>query len=127
GVPVVPVSAVGVGLGLKRSEMAMPAGTCLTLRPFDAADASTELSPFGRGAAGMARPGLLAAPEGGGSLLTITFLAACARMLARALSALNSLRSTLAPAPLRSSCTPCANCWPVGAVLRMDSNSAVTR
>jgi hypothetical protein len=116
-----------LGPGSKLMVKLIPAGICLTLRPVAA---TAELSPSGKTAAALARPVMFAAPDAevGEPPLTTTFMETDAGMPARAFaSAVRSLRSTLAPTPLRSACTQCVNCWPVGAVWRIDSNCAVTR
>ena len=126
-VVIVPSPTAGVAPGLRLTERLIPAGICRTLRPCDAA---AEFVWFARIAAMPERPVLVAAIDADADgLLPITTVMGTDAGGARSSPRLGRevLARVLAPTPLRRAWTQCVNCWPVGSVWRIDSNSAVTR
>ena len=123
-VVIVPSPVAGAAPGLRLTVKLIPAGICRTLRPCDAA---AEVVWFARIAAMPEPPVRAAATDADGLPPITTVMGADAGGLdPRPASAVRSLRRVLAPTPLRSTWTQCVNCWPVGSVCRINSNSAVT-
>jgi hypothetical protein len=105
-------------------EIVMPAGTCVMVPVVKIIGAAADPIRWDTVAAGVAP---LAAPDRSARIATALVAAGVCGLDCVLASAVRSFRSVFAVTPPRSLWTQFVNCWLVGAVLRIDSNSAVTR